>query len=60
MKPKNKTRNIKMYKGTSKKYGNGKKFIFITYLLANEKRLKKIRKKKRSKLKIFFILFPIN
>ena len=44
MKPKNKTRNIKMYKGTSKKYGNGKKFIFITYLLANEKRLKKILK----------------
>jgi len=37
----------RIYKGSSKKKGNGNKFILTRYLFPIEKREKKVKKKKR-------------
>ncbi len=46
MNPKNKSIRTRMYNGSSKKKGNGNKFILTKYLFPIAKREKKIKKKK--------------
>ena len=47
MNPKNVRSRISIYKGSSKKKGNGNKFILTKYLFPIAKREKKVKKKKR-------------
>ena len=46
MNPKNKSTRTRIYKGSSKKKGNGNKFILTKYLFPIAKREKKDKKKK--------------
>ena len=43
-----------MYRGSSKKKGNGNRFILTGYLFPTEKREKKVKKKKRKCIQSFF------
>ena len=45
--PENKSVMTRIYKGSSKKKGNGNKFILTKYLFPIAKREKKVKKKKR-------------
>ena len=44
--PENISIKTRMYKGSSKKKGNGNRFIFTEYLFPIAKREKKVKKKK--------------
>ena len=44
----------RIYRGSSKKKGNGNRFILTGYLFPTEKREKKVKKKKRKSIQSFF------
>ena len=44
----------RIYRGSSKKKGNGNRFILTGYLFPTEKREKKVKKKKRKWIQSFF------
>ena len=57
MKPENNKIITNIYKGTSRKKGNGKKFILTMPLFPSPKSEKNIKKKKKKKTKYFFNFF---
>ena len=56
MNPKNRSTRTRIYKGNSKKKGNGNKFILTKYLFPIAKREKKVKKKNKYKSYYFFNL----
>ena len=57
MNPKNRSTRTRIYKGNSKKKGNGNKFILTKYLFPIAKREKKVKKKKININPIIFLIF---
>ena len=54
--PENRSVMTRIYKGSSKKKGNGNKFILTKYLFPIAKSEKKVKKKKNNKSNHFFNL----